>query len=204
MKLTKYEINKSTIAFTLTAIFLVIFDQATKLHFRKLDYGDTISVIGNFLQFTHVQNPGMAFGIEFGVMKPLLSIFSIVASILLFFLLGKISDFKPWVKIGVALVTAGATGNLIDRVFYGVAFDYAPLLYGMVVDFIQVDIPDVNFLGLHYRYFPIFNIADSCVTVGTVILVLMHKYLPLLNPKPKEDLKEETEGQIKEVENNES
>ncbi len=204
MKLSKFKVNKSSALLFILATALIIFDQLTKLHFRQLIYGETIPIIGTFLQFTHVENPGMAFGIEFGVMKPLLSIFSIIASILLFFLIGKIENFKLWVKIGIALVAAGATGNLIDRVFYGLFFDYAPIFYGKVVDFIQVDIPDIDFLGLHYRYFPIFNIADSCVTVGTVILVLMHNHLPILDSrkKKKEESGTDTLNQTKDTPEN--
>jgi signal peptidase II len=152
-----------------------------------LDYGATISVIGSFLQFTHIENPGMAFGIEFGALKPILSIFSIIASVFLFYLIGRSGNSKTLIKLGLALVTAGAAGNLIDRVFYGVFFDYAPLFYGMVVDFIQVDIPDINFLNIHYRYFPIFNVADSCVSVGVFILILMHKHLPSFDKKNNDE-----------------
>lgn len=183
----KFKIDKKTGFYFALAVLFVLIDQATKLYFRQIPYGDVIPVIGEFLQFTHIQNPGMAFGISFGPLKPLLSIFSILASIFLFWLLGRAGDYKPGVKLGLALITAGATGNLIDRVFYGVFFDYAPLFYGMVVDFIQVDIPDINFAGLHYRYFPIFNIADSCVTVGVCILILMHKHLPDFEKKDKTD-----------------
>lgn len=200
----KFKFDKNTAIYFVIAIAMICVDQATKLHFRQLDYGATISVIGSFLQFTHIENPGMAFGIEFGALKPILSIFSIIAAIFLFYLIGRVGDSKTLVKLGVALVTAGAAGNLIDRVFYGVFFDYAPIFYGMVVDFIQVDIPDINFLNIHYRYFPIFNVADSCVSVGIFILILMHKHLPDFDKKILNDniLVTEIETNKEEINNN--
>lgn len=118
----------------------------------------------------------MAFGIEFGAGKIFLSLFSILASIGLAWLIVKISHKSLGILIGFTLIFAGAVGNLIDRVFYGVLYGEAPLFYGKVVDFIQVDIPDIEFLG--WTHFPIFNIADSCVTVGVVILLIFHKHLP--------------------------
>lgn len=173
--------------FYLLAVFLVALDQVTKFYFSKLGYGESIPVIGTFLQFTHVENAGMAFGITFGWAKIFLSLFSIGASIFLFVYLSKIKTAKLWVKIGIALVTAGATGNLIDRVFYGMIFDYAPIFYGKVIDWIQVDIPDINFLFIRWSYFPIFNVADSSITVGACILILMYKHLPFLAHKPKDE-----------------
>ena len=79
------------------------------------------------------------------------------------------------------LIFAGATGNMIDRVFYGVFYDYAPLFYGKVVDFILVDIPNINIFGKYYDYFPVFNIADSCVSVGIVLLLFYNKHIPTLS-----------------------
>jgi signal peptidase II len=87
-----------------------------------------------------------------------------------------LKGFNKWIIGGFSLIFAGAVGNLIDRVFYGVIFSESPLFYGKVVDFIQVDIPDVAFLG--WTHFPVFNIADSCVTVGVILLILVHNKLP--------------------------
>ncbi|MCL5992150.1 MAG: signal peptidase II, partial [Bacteroidetes bacterium] len=143
--------------------------------------GESISVIGDFLQITYVENSGMALGITFGTGKIFLSIFSIIASIGLAYYLYKLEGFSMWVRIGVMLIFAGAFGNLIDRVFYGVFFNESPLFYGRVVDFIQVDIPDINFWNIHYTHFPVFNVADSCVSVGVVLLLIVHKKIPTFN-----------------------
>ena len=170
----------------LISIFLILSDQATKLYFKGFnflgythqgyDYGEQVPVIGNILFWTYIENPGMAFGIEFGWGKIFLSLFSVIAGIALGLLIYKIRNHDGWIKAGFALIFAGAVGNLIDRVFYGVIFKEAELFYGRVVDFIQVDIPDIGFLG--WTHFPVFNIADSCVTVGVSLLILFHNRLP--------------------------
>jgi signal peptidase II len=84
------------------------------------------------------------------------------------------------VKIAVMLVLAGAVGNLIDRMFYGVLYDQGPFLYGKVVDFVQVDIPDVTIFGETYTHWPVFNVADSCVSVGVVLLMIVSGSMPTI------------------------
>ena len=119
------------------------------------------------MQFTFTENEGMAMGITFGAGKIFLSIFSVIASVALSIYLIKLNAFSNWLKLGVALILAGAVGNLIDRVFYGLIFHYDKLFYGRVIDFIKVE------------YFPfIFNVADSCVSVGVAFLILFHKKIP--------------------------
>ncbi len=186
----KIEQSQRNTMFFVIAVLLVIFDQATKLAVKGfnlfgfkhegMDYGQTIPVIGDLLQWTFIENPGMAFGIQFGWGKIFLSLFSIVASIALGYYLYKITFAHKGIRIGIMLIFAGAVGNLIDRVFYGVFYGTQPLFYGHVVDFIQVDIPDVEFMGLYYTHFPIFNIADSCVTCGVITLLLFHSKLPTI------------------------
>lgn len=167
-------------------ILLVLLDQATKLYFKGfnflgiehkgLNYGEQVPVIGTFLQWTYIENAGMAFGIEFGWGKIFLSFFSVIASIFLIILIKKLEGYSLGVRLGFSLILSGAMGNLIDRVFYGVIFGESPLFYGRVVDFIQVDIPDIHFLG--WEYFPIFNVADSCVTIGVAFLIIFYNKLP--------------------------
>jgi len=194
----------------IASILLIIFDQSTKLavkgfnlfgwHHQGMYYGESIPIWGTFLQLTYIENPGMAFGIEFGWGKIFLSLFSIFASIALGYYLYKITFAHKAVRIGISLVFAGAVGNLIDRVFYGVFYGTQPLFYGHVVDFIQVDIPDINIMGVNYTHFPIFNIADSCVTCGIILLILFHNKLPgikeILGKKMEtEDLQKDNAGE---------
>jgi len=118
----------------------------------------------------------MAFGLEVGVIqKFFLTTFTFIAAIGLFYYLYKSQKRDFPLRLGLALILAGALGNLIDRAFYGIIFNYAPLLYGRVVDFIQVEFWDFTLFGNTYETWPIFNIADSAVTIGVAIILLFHK-----------------------------
>jgi signal peptidase II len=165
---------------------IVLFDQAAKLFIKGFDIplfhfyhlgtplGATYPLWGDFLRVTFIENPGMAFGIDVGG-KLFLTIFSIAASIGIFVYLFKIRQEAVVIRLALALILGGAIGNLIDRVFYGVIFGEAPLFYGKVVDFIDVDFFNIDFLGFHINRFPVFNVADASVTVGVVMLLLFHK-----------------------------
>jgi signal peptidase II len=184
----KQSFFKSNIFLFGLATLLIIFDQITKIsvkgfnffgiNHKGMEYGENIKVLGDFLQWTYIENPGMAFGITFGSGKIFLSLFSVFASIALIFLIKQISNFKYQIRLGFSLIFAGAVGNLIDRVFYGVIYGEMPLFYGKVVDFILVDIPDIDFMGLYYTHWPVFNIADSCVSCGVVLLLIFNLYIP--------------------------
>jgi signal peptidase II len=120
----------------------------------------------------------MAFGISFGWGKIFLSLFSILAAFGLCWYLYKLRSFSKWVQFGIALMLAGAVGNLIDRVFYGVFYGEAPLFYGKVVDFIDVNLPDISLGAFELSRFWVFNIADSCVTCGVIVLLFVHDKIP--------------------------
>ena len=171
-------------------VTLVVFltDQISKLavkgfsitsinfNWEGMHYGQSINVIGDFLRITFVENSGMAFGLEVGVIqKFFLTAFTFIAAIGLFYYLYKSQKRDFPLRLGLALILAGALGNLIDRAFYGIIFNYAPLLYGRVVDFIQVEFWDFTLFGNTYETWPIFNIADSAVTIGVAIILLFHK-----------------------------
>ena len=171
-------------------VTLVVFltDQISKLavkgfsitsinfNWEGMHYGQSINVIGDFLRITFVENSGMAFGLEVGVIqKFFLTAFTFIAAIGLFYYLYKSQKRDFPLRLGLALILAGALGNLIDRAFYGIIFNYAPLLYGRVVDFIQVEFWDFTLFGNTYETWPIFNIADSAVTVGVAIILLLHR-----------------------------
>ena len=167
---------------------VVVIDQITKLMvkgfsipFLNINYegmylGQMIPVIGDFFRITFVENPGMAFGYDPGSsFKLIISIFSLAASIGLVFYLYVIKD-KSWsLRIAIALILGGAVGNLIDRTFYGVIYNYAPLFYGKVVDFFDVDFFDFTLFGRSYDRWPVFNIADAAVTIGVLVLVFFYK-----------------------------
>ncbi|MCL4511393.1 MAG: signal peptidase II [Bacteroidetes bacterium] len=165
---------------------VVIADQVTKLLVRGVQIpflGINITgmplysskeVMGNFLRFTYIQNPGMAFGIDFG-WKSFFAIFSIIASIAIFIYLYKVRQESRVVRFSLALILGGAIGNLIDRVFYGPLFDGTSFFHGRVVDFIDFDFFNIHILGYNFSRFPVFNIADASVTVGVIMLLVFHK-----------------------------
>ena len=172
----------------LIAGLLVIIDQCTKIAVKGFAFfgithdgmylGESIPILGDFIRFTFVENPGMAFGVEFGSGKIFLTLFSLIASIAFVYYLRKIEEAKLQIRLAIMLILAGAFGNFIDRMFYGVLYGEGPLFYGLVVDFIQVDIPDIQFGNLIYTHWPVFNIADSCVSIGMVLLLIYNRYLP--------------------------
>ena len=89
-------------------------------------------------------------------------------------------------RIALAMILGGAIGNLIDRAFYGLIYNYAPVFYGKVVDFLDFDFFNFTIFGRNYDRWPIFNIADASVTIGVLILILFYK-------RNKDDEKTEVE-----------
>ena len=182
-------------------VILVVIDQIIKILVKtNMQVGEHFSVIGNWFQIFFIENEGMAFGMKFGgaVGKFLLSFFRIALSgVLCWWIaslvrksvdgegrLALLPDGKPVVStgvlVGLTLITAGAFGNIIDSLFYGVIFDYAPFMFGRVVDMFYFPLIDtfwpdwVPFVGGDRLLFfaPVFNFADSCVTVGAFYLIL--------------------------------
>lgn len=141
-----------------------------------MSLGQMIPVIDDFFRITFVENPGMAFGYDPGdSFKLLISIFSLLASIGLVYYLFVIKDRSWSLRIAIALILGGAVGNLIDRTFYGVFYNYAPVFYGKVVDFFDFNFFDFTLFGRSYDRWPVFNIADASVTIGVLILLLFYK-----------------------------
>jgi signal peptidase II len=168
------------------SLFIIIADQVTKLLVKGFDMhalgiawhgfplGSSRPIWGDFLRLTYIENPGMAFGIDLGG-KLFFSIFSVLASIGILIYLYKARNDNLAFRISLALILGGAIGNLIDRVFYGVLFNEGPLFYGKVVDFIDADFFDINLFGYHLSRWPVFNIADSSVTCGVILLLFSHR-----------------------------
>ena len=158
---------------------LVALDQLTKVLVKtSMMLGESHPLIGSVVQLTFVENPGMAFGISWGEGKRILTLLTIAIAGVLVWYLRQVSTAHWAPRLAVTLILAGACGNLIDRLLYGVLFDEGALFYGKVVDFIQVDIPDVTWFGDIHTHFPVFNIADSCVTVGVILLLFTGNKLP--------------------------
>jgi signal peptidase II len=149
---------------------------ALNLNLEGMYLGESISVIGNFFKITFTENPGMAFGFDPGSdFKLFISVFSLVASIGLLIYLYSVRNKSLSMKIAIALILGGAVGNVIDRMFYGLIYDYSPLFYGKVVDFFDFDFFNFTIFGRSYDRWPIFNIADAAVSVGVLILLFFYK-----------------------------
>ncbi len=181
---------------------VVVADQVTKMlvmgvsipalgiHIPGMPLFSSEPILGNFLRFTYIQNPGMAFGIDFG-WKSFFAFFSIIASVAIFLYLYKVRQENRVVRFSLALILGGAVGNLIDRVFYGPLFDHAALFHGRVIDFIDFDFFNIHLFGYNFSRFPVFNIADASVTVGVIMLLIFHK-----RAMEKPEVEIEGDGQI--------
>lgn len=166
-------------------VLLVVIDQVIKVLVKtNMSIGDSIHVFGDWFQIYFIENEGMAFGMKFGgtVGKFLLSLFRIVLFGFLVWWINRLlrkNDTPFGVTVGLTVITAGAMGNIIDCLFYGVIWDYAPFMFGRVVDMFYFPIIDTVFpdwlpmIGGHpFRFFaPVFNFADSCVTCGALYLL---------------------------------
>ena len=141
----------------LWAILVILADRVSKmLVMDNMTLGESIPLIGNnFLRLTYVQNPGIAFGLRI-FPNTFHLVFSLAASLVLVIYLFHIRSQSNFLKIPLSLILGGALGNAIDRIFYG-----------QVIDFIDFDFP--NFIMSRW---PVFNLADSAVTVGMVMLVI--------------------------------
>jgi signal peptidase II len=165
---------------------IVLADQVSKLlvkgvsvpslgiSWTGLPYGSSRALLGDFLRLTYIENPGMAFGIDIGG-KLFFSLFSIVASIAIVLYLFAVRRESLGFRIALAMILGGAVGNLIDRVAHGLLYGDAPLFYGKVVDFIDLDFFDLNVLGYQLTRWPVFNIADAAVTLGVIMLLVYHR-----------------------------
>ena len=158
-------------------VLLVIIDQVVKFLVKgNMDLGQQIDVIGNWFKICFVENEGFAFGMKFGgaVGKFFLSLFRIILCGALIWWISSLlkkGTVPTGVLVGLTLITAGAFGNIIDCLFYGLIWDYAPFMFGKVVDMFYFPIIR-NAAGEVLFFSPVFNFADSCVTVGAFYLVL--------------------------------
>lgn len=155
---------------------LVLVDQVIKVLVKtNMDLGQQIYLIGDWCRLCFVENKGMAFGMAFGgnVGKFLLSLFRICLSgVLIWWIhsLMKKGNTPTGVLVGLTLITAGAIGNIIDCLFYGLIWGYAPFMFGKVVDMFYFPLITKGEEVIFFS--PVFNFADSCVTIGAFYLLL--------------------------------
>ena len=185
---------------------ILIADQALKIYIKThFQPGESRPIVRNWFQLYFIENAGMAYGWKFGGQfgKLLLTLFRLAAVIFGVFYLKKIIEKKihPGYIICVALVFAGALGNLLDSLFYGLIFDknsfetneiahifsghgYSSFLHGNVVDMLYLPLYRTNALpgwipfagGKPFSFFNyIFNIADAAVSIGVIGILLFRR-----------------------------
>ena len=190
------------------SLAIVVADQISKFYikgisipflnikFEGMYFGESIPVIGDFFKITFTENPGIAFGFDPGSdFKLFISVFSLVASIGLLIYLFTVRNKSLSLRLAIALILGGAVGNVIDRMFYGLIYDYAPLFYGKVVDFFDFDFFNFSIFGRSYDRWPIFNIADAAVSVGVLILLFFYKHHEAEDKKSNELLAASNDGE---------
>ena len=146
----------------LVTIFVVILDQISKISikyywFKEDLYFSHINVVGNYLRFTFLENPGIAFGINTSKYHYIITLLTIFAIFIFIKYLLKLIKINSYEALPVSLILGGAIGNAIDRIIVFVPF----FNYGGVIDFIDVGINN-------YRWY-VFNFADAFITVGLLI-----------------------------------
>lgn len=178
--------TKNSILVSAIIVVALVLDQALKLYVRThFELGES-RVILPFFHLCFIENNGMAFGMEWGS-KIFLTLFRIVAVGLLSWYMHRLINGRrqtengadrPAVRTGylvtVSLIMAGALGNIIDCVFYGKLFGYADWLYGKVVDMLYFPLI-VNRAGECIFFRPVFNLADSCITVAVIVILIWYR-----------------------------
>jgi signal peptidase II len=136
----------------ITAVALLV-DLATKQFVTStFELWDSVDVLGDFFRLTYIHNPGAVFGIRLGSGVLHLALSGIAMGLVISMLI-KTPPEERWAGVGLALVLGGALGNIIDR-----------LRYGVVVDFLDFGIGDTRWY--------VFNVADACVSVGVILLMI--------------------------------
>ncbi len=190
----------------LLVLVVIVIDQLSKFYIKtNFYYGEDVNVIGNWFRLHFIENEGMAFGMKLGdaeTGKLVLTLFRLLAVSFGFYLLKRIVNkgYSRGAIICGALILAGALGNLIDSIFYGMIFTestfhiaklvpfgegYGKLFHGRVVDMLYFPLVDTHWPswvpvlgGKELVFFePVFNIADAAISVGVLVLVFFQKKL---------------------------
>lgn len=177
------------------SLAIIALDQLIKIctHIYMIPgYNGEIQLVGNLFKLHYTLNPGMAMGIELGTQygKSFLTVFRIFAMFgISYYLYSLIKKREPkGLIICIAMILAGAVGNVIDSTFYGIWFSNAPSdapspwFNGQVIDMFYLDIWE-GFLpnaipligGQYYSIWPIFNVADASIFVAVIFLIINQK-----------------------------
>lgn len=187
-------------------LLVLLLDQTLKFWIKThMEQGEEFLILGlPWARIHFVENEGMAFGLSFGGShgKLFLSVFRLVAVSFLFYLLYRMIQSKEnkWVVLSFSMILAGALGNIIDSLFYGMIFSaspyhgglaqlfpegggYAPFLMGKVVDMFYFPMFRGQFPewlpvwgGEEFEFFrPVFNVADSSIFCGICLFLLFYR-----------------------------
>ncbi len=210
----------------LSIIFLILLaDQISKIYIKThFLYGDAgaVHVLGDWFQLCFIENEGMAFGMtimDSPLGKVILTLFRLVAVVFGFFWIKKLvkKRYSKGLLVCAALILAGAAGNLIDSMFYGLIFTesdfmqlaklvppgegYGSFLHGKVVDMLYFPMIDTTLPGWipiwggrTFRFFePVFNLADAAISIGVITLLIFQKRFMTHNKVQSGDLKVESD-----------
>ena len=217
MENTQDSKQRTQIILVIFTLGIVIFlDQWLKFYIKtNYTLGQSEMMIGKWFELNFTENPGMAFGLTLGGVwgKIVLTVFRLVASgVIIYYIKSLIKErAHTMMVVLVALILAGAVGNIIDSVFYGRFFGestyhqvaqfmpsnggYAPLFQGKVVDMLYFPLVDtfwpewIPYLGgSRFQFFrPVFNIADAAISIGVFTIIAFRNRL--FNPvTPEVDL----------------
>lgn len=199
-------------------LLILVIDQVIKIYVKThFAIGDDVKVLGlDWFRIHFLENKGMAFGMSFGntIGKFLLTLIRLVLSVAIFIYMNKLikRGEKKIIIYSFALIFAGAVGNIIDCLFYGIIFNestvfaaatmfpaeggYAPFLFGRVVDMFYFPLIDTTWPdwipfvgGNNFRFFnAIFNFADASITIGVVLLLVSYIWLSKSKKNNQEDI----------------
>ena len=196
----RQQIARRGVLAALIVVGILLVDQLIKIWVKtNMTLHEQIEILSWF-KIVFIENNGMAYGMEIGS-KLVLSLFRVVAiSVLGYYIIGQVKRQARWgYLVCLSMIFAGAVGNLIDSMFYGLVFNassefytsyfvpfgtgYAPFLMGKVVDMFYFPLivttwPDwVPFVGGNpYVFFsPVFNFADASISVGVILLLLFYR-----------------------------
>ena len=172
----------------LVAVFIILADQIIKIWVKThMFLGEEIHFLGDRGMLRFTENNGMAFGWEMGgqLGKLALTLFRIFAVCGIGYGLVYLINHKyhRGLIMNVALIFAGAMGNIVDSTFYGMIYHYAPVFQGRVVDMFYFPLIRGTYplwfpfwAGQSFEFFqPIFNLADASISVGVIMILLYQK-----------------------------